>query len=83
VKRHPLDPVSLVFGVLAVAAAVAAVAGSLGELLNEPAAAVPIAAGLAGLALIVSVVRRPASEAHGVPASDEPESTMWRDPDVH
>jgi hypothetical protein len=78
VKRHPLDPVSLVLGVLAVAASIAALAGSLGELVNEPAAAVPIAAGLAGLALIVSVLRRPASE----PQADEPEPIVWRDPDV-
>jgi hypothetical protein len=78
VKRHPLDPVSLVLGVLAVAASIAALAGSLGELFNEPAAAVPIAAGLAGLALIVSVLRRPAPEVR----ADEPQPIMWRDPDV-
>ena len=77
-RRHPLDPVSLVLGVLVIAAAVAALAGSLGELFNEPAAAVPIAAGLAGLALIVSVVRRPGSRTPRV----EPEPIVWRDPDV-
>jgi hypothetical protein len=80
VKRHPLDPASLVLGVLVIAAAVAALAGSLGELLNEPAAAVPIAAGLAGLALIVSVVRRPGSRPPRV--EPEPEPIVWRDPDV-
>ena len=79
-KRHPLDPASLVLGVLVIAAAVAALAGSLGELLNEPAAAVPITAGLAGLALIVSVVRRPDSRTPRV--EPEPEPIVWRDPDV-
>jgi hypothetical protein len=80
VKRHPLDPLSLVLGVLVIAAAIAALSGSLGELFNEPAAAVPIAAGLAGLALIVSVVRRPGSRTSRV--EPEPEPIMWRDPDV-
>ncbi len=76
-KRHPLDPLSLVLGILVVAAAVAALAGSLGELLNEPAAAVPIAAGLAGVALIASVFRRPGPATR----TNEPD-TVWRDPDV-
>ena len=77
VKRHPLDPVSLVLGLLVVVVAIAALSGRLGELLNEPAAVVPIAAGLAGLALIASVLRRPASDVR----ADEAE-TVWRDPDV-
>jgi hypothetical protein len=77
-KRHPLDPWSLVLGVLVIAAAVAALAGSLGELLNEPAAVVPIAAGLAGLALIVSVVRRPTPEVR----AEDSDSTLWRDSDA-
>ena len=36
VKRHPLDPVSLVLGLLVVVVAIAALSGRLGELLNEP-----------------------------------------------
>ena len=76
-KRHHLDPISLVFGVLVIAAAIAALAGTLGELLNEPAAVVPIAAGLAGLALVASVLHRPAAASRA-----EEGDTVWRDPNV-
>lgn len=76
-KRHLLDPISLVFGVLVIAAAIAALAGTLGELLNEPAAVVPIAAGLAGLALVASVLHRPDRTTRA-----EEGDTVWRDPDV-
>ena len=80
-KRHPFDPVSLVFGILAIGAGVAALTGRLGELLNEPAALVPITAGVAGLALIGSVLRRP-EVASRPPEPAATEETMWRDPDV-
>jgi hypothetical protein len=56
-SRHPLDPVSLVLGLVVLAAGVAAVMGELGELLNQPAAAVPLAIALVGIALILSVRR--------------------------
>ena len=58
-KRHAFDPVSLVFGVVVLVVAIAALAGSLGELLNEPAAAIPVAVALVGVALIASVRRGP------------------------
>ena len=58
-KRHAFDPVSLVLGVVVLVVAIAALAGSLGELLNEPAAAIPIAVALVGVALIASVRRGP------------------------
>ena len=62
VKRHPLDPVSLVLGLLMVVVAIAAlVRHASASCSTSPPQFVPIAAGLAGLALIASVLRRPAS----------------------
>jgi hypothetical protein len=58
-KRHRFDAVSLVLGLLALAVGIAAWAGRLGRLINEPSAAIPLAVGLVGVALIASA-RRPA-----------------------
>ena len=58
-NRHAFDPVSLVLGVVVLVVAIAALAGGLGELLNEPGAAIPIAIALLGVALIGSVRRGP------------------------
>jgi hypothetical protein len=54
------DPASLLLGLVAIAIGVAALIGRLGELMNRPAAALPLAIGVLGLAVIASA-RRPAS----------------------
>jgi len=58
-NRHPLDPVSLVLGLVALAAGISAVAGRLGDLLNEPGVVIPMALGLVGVMLILSARQRP------------------------
>jgi hypothetical protein len=53
VKRHPLDPTSLVLGVGLIVLGVAALVGRLGEIINRPALFVPLAVGIVGVALVV------------------------------
>jgi ABC-type transport system involved in cytochrome c biogenesis permease subunit len=66
-NRHRFDAVSLVFGLLAVAVGVAAWAGRLGRLINEPSAAIPLAVGLVGVALIASARQRARTEPEPAP----------------
>ena len=57
--RHPFDPLSLLFGVVALALGVGALAGWLGPLVNTPAGAVAIVVGLLGILLVASAYHRP------------------------
>jgi len=68
-NAHRLDATSLVLGLLVAALGVAAWAGRLGELINHPAAAIPLIAALTGITLIASA-RRPARPAR--PAEPSP-----------
>jgi hypothetical protein len=58
-NRHPLDPVSLVLGLVALAAGISAIAGRLADLLNEQGVVIPMALGLVGVMLILSARQRP------------------------
>jgi hypothetical protein len=57
VTNHRVDASSFVLGVLASVLGLTAWTGRLGELVNHPSAAVPLAIGLVGAALIASTRR--------------------------
>jgi hypothetical protein len=56
---HRVDVSSFVLGLLALVLGITAWAGRLGELINHPSAALPLAVGLVGAALIASARRAP------------------------
>ena len=73
--RSQPDGVCLVLGVVAIVLGIGAWTGSLGQLVNHPAAAIPVVLGLFGLLLIGSARRR---SADGHPPS-EPDAIVGAD----
>jgi hypothetical protein len=75
-KAHRLDATSLVLGLLVAALGVTAWAGRLGELINHPAAAIPLIAALVGITLIASARRpaRPVEPSPPAPVSPAPDA---------
>jgi hypothetical protein len=67
-KAHRVDTTSLVLGLLVAALGATAWAGRLGELINHPAAAIPLVAALVGITLIASA-RRPARPVEPYPVA--------------
>lgn len=58
-KTHPLDPVSAVFGVIAMIAGMAAVNSRLGNLINDrPDALIPLLVLTVGLLAVIVAARR-------------------------
>jgi hypothetical protein len=57
-KRHRIDFLSLVLGLIACAIGIAGLAGGLGDIFNEGGWFVPLAVALVAFALLASVMRR-------------------------